>query len=81
MVLQVLREKQLYGKLSKCAFWLKSADFLGHIVSGQGISMDPMKVKAVEKWLTPKLVTEVWQFLDLAGYYRKFVKVFSKIAK
>ena len=59
MVLQVLREKQLYGKLSKCAFWLESVDFLGHIVSGQGISVDLRKVEAVDKWSTPKSVTEV----------------------
>jgi len=45
--------------LSKCAFWLESVDFLGHIISGQGIGVDPKKVEAVEKWPTPKLVTEV----------------------
>jgi len=63
IVLQILREKQLYGNLSKYAFWLESVDFLGHIISGQGLPMDPKKVEAVEKWPTPKSVTEVRQFL------------------
>ena len=55
----MLREKQLYRKLSKCAFCLESVEFLGQMVSGQGISVDPKKVKAVEKWPTPKSVIEV----------------------
>ena len=49
-MLQVLREKLLHKKLSKCAFWLESVDFLGHIILGQGLSVDPKKVEAVEKW-------------------------------
>jgi len=65
-VLQMLREKQLYGKLSKCAFWIESIDFLGHIILGQGLSVDPKKVEPVEKWPTPKSVTEVRLFLGLA---------------
>ena len=58
-VLQVLREKQLYRKLSKCAFWLESVEFLGHIVSGHGLLVDPKKVEAVEKWPTHKSITKV----------------------
>jgi len=46
-VLEILREKQLYAKLSKCEFWLEEVNFLGHVISGQGISVDPAKVEAV----------------------------------
>ncbi|KAG8499496.1 hypothetical protein CXB51_005958 [Gossypium anomalum] len=80
IVLQNLREKQLYAKFSKCEFWLYEVGFLGHIVSAEGIRMDPSKVSAVVNWKTPKNITEVRSFLGLAGYYRRFVKNFSMIA-
>jgi hypothetical protein len=79
-VLQLMREKQLFGKLSKCEFWMDSVPFLGHIVSSQGISVDPKKVEAVQDWPVPRSVTEVRSFLGLAGYYRRFVRNFSRIA-
>jgi len=80
IVLQVLKEKKLYAKLSKCEFWLNEVSFLGHIISGSGIVVDPSKVDAVSQWETPKSVTEVKSFLGLAGYYRRFIEGFSKLA-
>nr|GFC97177.1 putative reverse transcriptase domain-containing protein [Tanacetum cinerariifolium] len=79
-VLQTLRQEKLYAKFSKCEFWLSSVAFLGHIVSEEGITMDPAKVEAITKWPRPMSVTEVCSFLGLAGYYRRFVEGFSRLA-
>ncbi|KAL4291663.1 hypothetical protein GQ457_14G020350 [Hibiscus cannabinus] len=80
IVLQTLRENQLYAKFSKCEFWLNEVVFLGHIVSAEGIRVDPKKIEAIMDWKQPKNVSEVRSFLGLAGYYRRFVEGFSIIA-
>ena len=80
IVMETLREKKLYTKLSKCDFWLKKVSFLGHIVPAEGIRVDLIKIKAIVNWKPPRNVTEVRSFLSLAGYYRRFVKGFSVIA-
>ncbi|KAI3740183.1 hypothetical protein L2E82_30605 [Cichorium intybus] len=80
-VLETLRAEKLYTKFSKCKFWLRKVDFLGHVVSKEGIHVDPSKIKAIENWKAPRTPTEIRQFLGLAGYYRRFIKNFSKIAK
>jgi hypothetical protein len=71
----------LYTKFSKCEFWIKEVPFLGHVVSPEGITVDPSKVKEVLEWKPPTIVSEVRGFLGLTGYYRRFILIFSKIVK
>ena len=79
LVLQCLREHKLYGKLSKCSFYQSRIHYLGHVISGEGIAVDPAKVEAIMEWPAPTNVTEVRRFMGLAGYYRRFVEGFLKI--
>ncbi|GJT03705.1 reverse transcriptase domain-containing protein [Tanacetum coccineum] len=80
-ILDLLEKEKLYAKFSKCEFWLKEVQFLGHVVNRDGIHVDPSKVESVKNWKTPESSTKIRSFLGLAGYYRRFIENFSKIAK
>jgi hypothetical protein len=81
VVLERLRQQKLYAKFSKCEFRMEKVAFLGHVLSAEGRAVDPSKVESVTKWEQPLNVTDIRSFLGLAGYYRKFIENFSKIAK
>ncbi|KAG8496670.1 hypothetical protein CXB51_007945 [Gossypium anomalum] len=80
IILQTLRDKQLYAKFSKSEFCLREVRFLGHIMPGDGIRVDPSKISVIVEWKPPKNVSEIRSFLGLAGYNRRFVNGFSMIA-
>ncbi|GJY05299.1 putative reverse transcriptase domain-containing protein [Tanacetum coccineum] len=81
LILELLKKEELYAKFSKCDFWLSKVQFLGHVIDSEGIYVDPAKIESIKDWESPKTPTEILQFLGLAGYYRRFIEGFSKIAK
>jgi hypothetical protein len=81
IVLQRLRDHRLYAKFSKCDFWLREIKFLGHTISQDRIAVDPEKVQEVMDWRPPTTMRQIRSFLGLAGYYRRFIPDFSRIAK
>nr|GEW51240.1 putative reverse transcriptase domain-containing protein [Tanacetum cinerariifolium] len=81
IVLELLKKEKLYAKFFKCEFWLREVQFLRHVINDSGIHVDPSKIEAVRNWKSPRTLTEVCSFLGLAGYYRRFIENFYKIAK
>lgn len=79
-VLILLEEKQVYAKPSKCAFGVQEVEYLAHIVSHEGVKMDPYKIKVMRKWPVPNTLKELEGFLGLIGYYRNFFKNYGQIA-
>ncbi|GJW80931.1 putative reverse transcriptase domain-containing protein [Tanacetum coccineum] len=80
-ILELLKKEELYAKFSKCEFWLPKVQFIEHVIDSQGIHIDPAKIESIKYWASPKTPTEIHQFLGLAGYYRRFIEGFLKIAK
>ena len=79
LTLKLLREHKLYAKLSKCDFYKDKIHYLGHIISKEGIYVDPENIEAIMNWPTPINVTYGRPFMGLAGYYRRFIEGFSKV--
>nr|GEV68532.1 putative reverse transcriptase domain-containing protein [Tanacetum cinerariifolium] len=80
-ILELLKKEKLYAKFSKCEFWIPKVQFLGHVIDSRGIHVDPTKIQSIKDWASPKTLTVIRQFLGLAGYYRRFIEGFLKIAK
>jgi hypothetical protein len=78
--LERLRREKLYAKLKKCEFWMDSVSFLKHVISGEGVAVDPEKVQVVVKWTRPTSVFEIRSFLGFTGYYRRFIEGFSNLS-
>ncbi|KAL9298960.1 putative nucleotidyltransferase, Ribonuclease H [Arabidopsis thaliana] len=81
IVLQLLRQHQFYANAKKCSFGRREVEYLGHIISADGVAADPEKLDAMLKWHVPKSVTELKGFLGLIGYYRRFVKSYGQTAR
>ncbi|GJU67344.1 putative reverse transcriptase domain-containing protein [Tanacetum coccineum] len=80
-ILELLKKEELYAKSFKCEFWIPKVQFLGYVIDSQGIHVDPAKIESIKDWASPKTPTEIRKFLGLAGYHRRFIEGFSKIAK
>ncbi|GKA92114.1 putative reverse transcriptase domain-containing protein [Tanacetum coccineum] len=81
VILELLKKEESYAKFSKCEFWIPKVQFLGHVIDSQGIHVDPAKIESIKDWASSKTPTKIRQSLGLAGYYRRFIERFSKIAK
>ncbi|GKG27938.1 hypothetical protein Tco_0406265, partial [Tanacetum coccineum] len=81
IILESLKKEELYAKFSKCEFWIPKVQFFGHVIDSEGIHVDPAKIESIKDWTSLKSPMEIRQFLGLAGYYRRFIEGFSKIAK
>jgi hypothetical protein len=80
-VLEVLRQNQLYAKLSKCTFGQDKIEYLGHVISSEGVATDPSKIEIIKQWPSPSNPTQLRAFLGMTGYYRRFIQGYGIICK
>ncbi|GJV76361.1 putative reverse transcriptase domain-containing protein [Tanacetum coccineum] len=80
-ILELFKKEKLYAKFSKCEFWIPKVQLLSHVIDSRGIHVDPAKIESIKDWASPKISTEIHQFLGLAGYNQRFIEGFSKITK
>lgn len=80
-VLEVLRQNQLFAKMSKCTFAQVEIEYLGHIINGGGVATDPSKISIIHQWPQPQSVTQLRAFLGLTGYYRRFIQGYGIICR
>lgn len=78
-VLSLLEENQFYAKKSKCTFGKQEVEYLGHVISKEGVKVDPKKIKAINEWPQPKNISKLRGFLGLTGYYRRFIKNYAHL--
>ena len=78
-VLSLLKENQFYAKKSKCTFGKHEVEYLGYIISKEGVKVDPRKIQAMKEWPQPKNVSKLRGFLGLTGYYRRFIKNYAHV--
>ena len=76
----MLRKHQIYAKCSECDFYKEQIQYLGHVISVEGIMVDPEKIKTIMEWRVPKEITDIHYFMRLDGYYRRFIEGFFKIS-
>nr|GEW87856.1 hypothetical protein [Tanacetum cinerariifolium] len=79
--LQVMKDNTLYAKRTKCYFDVSQVEYLGHIISAQGVSIDPSKIEDMQKWPIPSTLKQLRGFLGLTGYYRRFIKDYASISQ
>ena len=76
-VLSILKENQFYAKMSKCTFGKEEVSYLGHVISKEGVKVDPEKIKSITKWPNPTNISKLRGFLELTGYYRRFIRNYA----
>ena len=76
-VLSILKENQFYAKMSKCTFGKEEVSYLGHVISKEGVKVDPEKIKSITEWPNPTNISKLRGFLGLTGYYRRFIRNYA----
>jgi hypothetical protein len=81
IVMEILKANNLFLKESKCSFGTTQVEYLGHVISQNGVATDPKKITVIANWQTPTTVSQLRSFLGLSGYYRRFIRGYGQICK